>query len=112
MFSRKTLEPLTEIAHIEQSIVDIITTPVGSRLMNRAYGSQLFSYVDQPLNEETRLNLIVATGEAIEQWEKRVSLKGLLLNPEAFAQGIVELLVTFVVKATGQTVQTTIAGAV
>lgn len=37
--SRETGKALDEAAHISQSIRDILTTPVGSRLMRRTYGS-------------------------------------------------------------------------
>lgn len=33
---------ITDDEHISQSVRDILLTPVGSRLMRRSYGSQLF----------------------------------------------------------------------
>ncbi|MBJ3641459.1 baseplate assembly protein, partial [Salmonella enterica subsp. enterica serovar Weltevreden] len=34
---------ITDNEHIAQSIGDILLTPIGSRVMRRAYGSQLFN---------------------------------------------------------------------
>lgn len=34
--------------HLRQSISDILSTPVGSRVLVRDYGSNLFSLVDNP----------------------------------------------------------------
>jgi phage protein D len=53
--NRHTGSALDELAHLRQSIEDILTTPIGSRVMRRAYGSQLFELIDQPLNDQTRL---------------------------------------------------------
>ncbi|MGD7246543.1 GPW/gp25 family protein, partial [Ralstonia pseudosolanacearum] len=36
--------------HLAQSIGDILTTPIGSRVMRRDYGSEVPDLIDQPLN--------------------------------------------------------------
>lgn len=80
--------------------------------MNRTYGSGLFALLDRPMNEETHLELVVACSEAIEQWEQRVSIKQLQVNLAQLTNGVVDIAVEFVLKATGQTVQTSIGGTV
>lgn len=60
------------IAHLRQSIRDILTTPIGSRVMRRTYGSRLFRLVDAPLNRSTLLELYAATAEALDLWEPRI----------------------------------------
>lgn len=67
-------KPLDGIAHLRQSIRDILTTPIGSRVMRREYGSRLFQLVDAPLNAETIVDLYAATAEAIATWEPRFRL--------------------------------------
>jgi phage baseplate assembly protein W len=47
--------------HIIQSVRDILITPVGSRVMRRDYGSELFYLIDQPQHKATRLRLMAAT---------------------------------------------------
>lgn len=64
-----------ETEHIRQSIRDILTTPVGTRVKRRAYGSILPSLIDQPGNPANRLRLVAATVMAIINWEPRVSVK-------------------------------------
>lgn len=39
--NRETGKALTGIEHIQQSIRDILVTPIGSRVMRRKYGSAL-----------------------------------------------------------------------
>ena len=47
---RNTGRALEGIAHLRQSIRDILTTPIGSRVMRWEYGSRLFRLVDAPLS--------------------------------------------------------------
>ncbi len=56
---------------IDQSVVDILTTPIGSRVMLRGYGSRVYRLLDRPLD---KLALYVAIHEALAQWEPRIKL--------------------------------------
>jgi len=66
-----TGKALGGIAHLRQSLTDILTTPLGSRVMRRDYGSRLFQLIDAPLNRRTLMELYAATAEAIARWEPR-----------------------------------------
>lgn len=68
---------IADLSHIEQSIRDILTTPVGSRVMRRDYGSNIPDLIDQPMNGATLLRLSAAAYVAIRRWEPRVSLSAL-----------------------------------
>lgn len=68
----ETGKRLGGIAHLRQSIRDILTTPIGSRVMRRTYGSRLFRLVDAPLNRSTLLDLYAAAAEALDLWEPRI----------------------------------------
>lgn len=41
-------KPLADLLHLRQSITDILSTPIDSRIMRRDYGSRLFKRVDVP----------------------------------------------------------------
>lgn len=69
-----TGKSLTGVEHLRQSIRDILTTPIGTRVMRRDYGSRLFELIDAPLNRSTLLELYAATAEALAQWEPRFEL--------------------------------------
>jgi phage baseplate assembly protein W len=73
--SRTTGKYLDDLDHLKQSIIDILTTPVGSRVMRREYGSNLFHLVDRPVNREFLQLIYAAVAEALERWEPRLSLK-------------------------------------
>ncbi|WP_265040670.1 GPW/gp25 family protein [Wolbachia endosymbiont (group A) of Ectemnius continuus] len=73
--SNKTGKELEGIEHLKQSIIDILTTPIGSRVMRREYGSRLFELVDRPINRDFSLEIYAATAGALEKWEKRFKLE-------------------------------------
>jgi len=71
---RDTGDTLNGLDHLRQSIGDILTTPIGSRVLRRDYGSRLHELIDRPLNDETRVLLISATAEALRNWEPRLRI--------------------------------------
>ncbi|MDX5487524.1 MAG: GPW/gp25 family protein [Wolbachia endosymbiont of Andrena praecox] len=71
----KTGKALEGIEHLKQSIIDILTTPIGSRIMMRNYGSRLFELLDKLVNRDLTLEIYAATAEALEKWEKRFKLE-------------------------------------
>lgn len=78
--SRSSGRDLTEVEHIRQSIRDILTTPIGSRVMRRTYGSLIPALADQPGNAANCLRLMSAAVMAILAWEPRVSVSTALVN--------------------------------
>lgn len=69
-----TGKALEGLAHLQQSISDILQTPYGTRVMRRDYGSLLPYLIDQPFNPATRLRLFAATATALMRWEPRVQV--------------------------------------
>lgn len=69
-----TGKPLDGMEHLRQSVRDILTTPVGSRVMRRDYGSRLFDLIDRPLNPSTITKIYAATVEALGRWEPRLQV--------------------------------------
>ncbi len=47
--------------HLRQSVTDILSTPVGSRVLLREYGSRLFSLLDNPQDDFTRVRIVRET---------------------------------------------------
>lgn len=72
---RTTGKSLQGVDHLRQSIADILTTPIGSRLMRRDYGSELPNLLDQPVNGTTQIRLYAATATALMRWEPRLRLQ-------------------------------------
>ena len=74
MMSRYNESVLTEIEHINQSLEDIATTPIGSRLMRRDYGTLLANLIDQPISEVLYLKIYSTLYTAYVRWEDRVDI--------------------------------------
>lgn len=72
---------------LRQSINDILTTPLGTRLARRDYGSRLFDLVDAPANAANRVLLFAAVATALLRWEPRISLSRVAVAPVDAAQG-------------------------
>ncbi|MEQ3671377.1 GPW/gp25 family protein [Pseudophaeobacter sp.] len=66
---------ISGLAHLRQSVRDILTTPIGTRVMRRDYGSRLYRLVDAPMNDATKLDMMAATYEALDTWEPRLQLE-------------------------------------
>jgi len=78
--ARESGRVIEDMAHIRQSVSDILLTPAGSRVMRREYGSLLFQLIDRPQNAALRLQIMAACYGAILKWEPRVILTGLTVD--------------------------------
>ncbi|MDA7086506.1 GPW/gp25 family protein [Pseudomonas sp. SA3-5] len=83
--NRHTGRSITTLEHIAQSIGDILTTRIGSRVMRRQYGSQLVDLIDQPGNPATRLLCYAAIAMAVMRWEPRVRISRVQLSDASMA---------------------------
>lgn len=77
---------ITGAARRAQSIADILSTPLGTRVMRREYGSLVFELIDLPLNATTVMLLRAATAIAIRRWETGFRITRVMLSGD-FAGG-------------------------
>lgn len=82
-FDRETGALLSGFDHVRQSIGVILTTPVGSRVMRREFGSELFDLIDRPMTDQVVLAIYSAAVMAIARWEPRFSITGCTLSGAA-----------------------------
>lgn len=68
----RTGRRMDEDDHIRQSIRKILTTPIGSRIKRREFGSLLPDLIDHPTHPANRLRLRAATIMALLRWEPRI----------------------------------------
>lgn len=78
--SNGTGRTLESRQHLAQSIADVLTTPIGSRVMRREYGSLLPDLIDAPFNDATRLQAYAAVAMALMRWEPRIRLNRVQLS--------------------------------
>ena len=91
MMHRATGRAIDLPEHIAQSVADIVTTPLGSRVMRRDYGCLLPLLLDQPDNPATQIRITAAVAGALLRWEPRVRLMRLGLARDAERPGHAEL---------------------
>lgn len=65
-FDRYTGDAIDGIAQLRQSIEDVLTTPLGSRVLRRDYGSNLPLRIDAPLNPETIVDVYADVATALD----------------------------------------------
>ena len=91
--NRQTGARLTGADHLEQSIADILGTPLGTRIGRRDYGSLLPELLDQPANTATRILLYAATALALLRHEPRLRVTRLSLDASDVAGAAVLTIV-------------------
>lgn len=63
---------ITEAEHIRQSVADILSTPLGTRVQREDYGSLIPELLDHPQTPALDLRLTAAAFMAIVRWETRI----------------------------------------
>lgn len=64
---------LSDTDQLWNSVKDILTTPLASRVMRRDYGSLVPDLIDEPQNDATRLQCMSAAVIALARWETGAS---------------------------------------
>jgi len=85
---------LEGLDHIRQSVADIITTPIGSRVMRRDYGSLVPELLDMPMSDALMMQVYAATVIAVTRWEPRIQITGTRreVSTESHGAAIIELI--------------------
>lgn len=81
---------IDDLADIRQSIATILTTPIGTRVKRRDFGSLIFDLVDSPATPKGALRLIAATADAIERWETRVRFVSATVTPSGNGRAVID----------------------
>lgn len=70
--SRFNFKPISRQQHIEESVMQLISTPRGSRVFRPKLGTLLYQSVDAVLNPRLKLQLISEVMDVIGRYEPRV----------------------------------------
>lgn len=94
MMNRTTGQRLDAMAHLRQSIGDILSTPIGSRVMRREYGSLVPALIDKPDNLATQTRFFAAVASALMRWEPRLKVDRMAIRRDPARQGRISLEIT------------------
>jgi phage baseplate assembly protein W len=92
--NRHTGRAITGLEHLRQSVGDILSTPIGSRVMRREYGSLVPELLDHPDNDATRVRLNAAVAGALMRWEPRIRLTRITMARDPDVPGRCEITLT------------------
>jgi len=84
---------------IKQAIVNLLLTNKGERLMNPEYGSNIRSYLFEPLDYATASQITTNIRYSIDRWEPRISVSTLKAYPNFDDNGF-DVEMTYSVRGT------------
>ena len=88
---------LDDLSHLKQSLIDILTTPIGSRVICRDYGSELFELIDEPLNDAFFPKIYAAVASALDKWEPRFKVEKMSIKSINEGHIILSLVGTYLI---------------
>ncbi len=93
-------ELLYDVDAIRNSLYNLFTTPIGTRVFVPEYGSHLYRMVYEPVDATSATELRVYVGKEVERWEPRVILldKDILVQP---VFGGFNINLTYTIRMTG-----------
>ena len=82
---------LNDTDQLWNSVKDILTTPLASRVMRRDYGSLVPVLIAEPQNDATRLQCMSAGVIALARWETRIALNTIDIRWSNDGRAVAEL---------------------
>jgi len=82
------------------SIRMILSTAPGERVMRPRFGCSIWELLFEPINANTIGLMAVAVREALGQWEPRIDVQDVIVDPDDNDKGMVRIGVTYTVRST------------
>ena len=93
--NRETGKPEEGIEHLRQSVRDILSTRIGTRVMLRDYGSNVPDLVDLPMNRSTIAAIRAEIISALNNWEPRLKVTRVNLTEATAGSITFDLYLTY-----------------
>ena len=90
-------------AKVQQSVLIILGTARGERVMRPDFGSRLHELVFEPINTSTKTRVAQYVTEAIAAWEPRVDLLAVNVTEDAVTMGKLLVDIEYRIRATNST---------
>jgi len=85
---------------VDRSILMILSTAKGERLMRPQFGCDIWDQLFDPINANTMGRMSHAVRESLSQWEPRITVEQVQARPDPDADGKVVIHITYQVNAT------------
>jgi len=87
---------------VAMAIKQILGTKIGSRVIDRDFGSDLRGLIFTPIDELSSARIRFAILESIRRWERRVEVLGIDVSIARAQEGVIEANIQFRIIATQQ----------
>ncbi len=98
--SRGGIALVSDEEKVAQSIVIILNTPIGQRVMRPTFGSRLHELIFAPANPETFGLAEMYVQDALNFWEPRIQLLDVNAGTDGANPGILLIHIRYLIKAT------------
>ena len=85
---------------IDRSIVMVLSTAKGERLMRPQFGCDIWDQLFDPINANTLGRMAQSVRESLSQWEPRITVEEVQASPAVDTDGKVAIAITYKVNAT------------
>lgn len=103
----------TDTDAIKASVIQIVTTMKGERVMRPDFGCNAFSYVFESNSEDFRINAEREIRQALSRWERRIRVDSVEISSDDVVEpGQILIDISYTVLSTGENATTTVAGGV
>ena len=73
-YDRGSPELVINMKAINNSIFNILSTPIGTRVFRPTFGTSLHKYVNDPMDTQTALLIKASVAAALDKWEPRIKI--------------------------------------
>jgi len=98
---------ITDNEDIARCVYAILSTVKGSDPLRPDFGSDVYLYIDKPINEMQPM-LVYAVTEALQKWEKRIEVKKCRLETNGLDKRNIVIEATVINTAEQITIKTTV----
>jgi hypothetical protein len=103
----------TDTDAIKASVIQIITTMRGERVMRPDFGCNAFSYVFENNSDEFRSIAEREVRQALSRWEQRIRVDGVNISSDNDIEpGQILIDISYTILSTGEVMTSTVAGGV
>ena len=85
---------VTGLDWLRGAIRDVLTTPIGTRVMRRTYGSLLFTLIDAPMTAGLVADIVAGSAQALATWLPLITVQ--TISVETVAPGAFDLDLSFI----------------
>jgi phage baseplate assembly protein W len=85
---------------IDRSILMVLSTAKGERLMRPQFGCRIWDQLFDPINANTMGRMSQSVRDSLSQWEPRITVEEVAARPDVDTDGKVVIAITYRVNAT------------